>query len=171
MLSSCENAYGSRPHNSKPSPTRTLRLAWSPGHRDRDGGANRGFHTARGRNRDRRRNALSRRTASRRASADERLPFHLRGIRAGARGDRRQPRLSGHWLVQLATRSSLAKPDAQTVHGDLSAQSVWHALAETNDMADGALRSPGSTARLRRSAAEAGFGALSRLSPDRLSRA
>ncbi len=52
---------------------------------------------------------------------------------------RRQPRLSGHWLVQLATRSSLSKPDAQTVHGDLSVQSVWRALAETNDMADGEL--------------------------------
>ena len=52
---------------------------------------------------------------------------------------RRQPRLSGHWLVQLATRSSLAKPDAQTVAGDLSVQSVWRALAERNDMADGEL--------------------------------
>ncbi|MFI5312008.1 MAG: hypothetical protein ACHQQ3_12285 [Gemmatimonadales bacterium] len=52
---------------------------------------------------------------------------------------RRQPRLSGHWLVQLATKSALEKPDAKAVEGDLSVQSVWRALAEKNDMADGEL--------------------------------
>ena len=57
----------------------------------------------------------------------------------GSSGARRQPRLSGHWLVQLATRAALEKPEAKELEGDLSVQRVWRALAEHNDMADGEL--------------------------------
>lgn len=78
-------------------------------------------------------------TIARPGTPPARTPAGPQTTIGGASTARRQPRLSGHWLVQLATKSALAKPDAKSVEGDLSVQSVWRALAEKNDMADGEL--------------------------------